>query len=312
MKAVILDADTMGSDINWEPIANAVTTLNIYDRTSPAELLDRVKDIDLVITNKVVISAAVMENLKGIFVLATGTNNIDLVEARQRNIPVFNVANYGTQSVAQHTLMLILALAARLPLYQRDIAKGAWNLSKNFCLMTHATSELFGKKLVIVGQGTLGKAVAKLAEAFGVSVVFTARPGTAESRRPSFNEAIKTADIISFHCPLTDDTHHLLNKENIHLLKRDCLVVNCSRGGVIDEIIVLNALVQKNIAGLAVDVLPVEPPSNGHPLLDALDVSCVPLNLIVTPHNAWISPEARQTIVNLTAANIHDLVNSHS
>ncbi|WP_338353473.1 NAD(P)-dependent oxidoreductase, partial [Thalassolituus oleivorans] len=191
-------------------------------------------------------------------------------------------------------------------------AKGAWNLSKNFCLMTHATSELFGKKLVIVGQGTLGKAVAKLAEAFGVSVVFTARPGTAESRRPSFNEAIKTADIISFHCPLTDDTHHLLNKENIHLLKRDCLVVNCSRGGVIDEIIVLNALVQKNIAGLAVDVLPVEPPSNGHPLLDALDVSCVPLNLIVTPHNAWISPEARQAIVNLTAANIHDLVNSHS
>ncbi len=305
MKAVLLDADTLGSGVDLSPIRALVSELRVFTRTSPEQLEEHLADAELILTNKVQIPGWAMQGRKGILVLATGTNNIDMDAARAQGVPVCNVSNYGTHSVAQHTLMLILALAARLPRYQHDIRGGAWQQSPFFCLLNHNTTELAGKTLVIVGQGTLGSAVAKLAEAFGMTVMFCARPGAEDDSRLPFEQAIEQADVLSFHCPLNEHTRHLLNRDNIDRLKRGCLVVNCARGGIIDEMAALWALQSGHLGGLAVDVLPVEPPGEGHPLLSALKQGN--LNLIVTPHNAWISPQARQNIINLTADNIRAL-----
>ncbi|MCB2386838.1 D-2-hydroxyacid dehydrogenase [Thalassolituus alkanivorans] len=305
MKAVLLDADTLGSGVDLSPIRALVSELRVFTRTSPEQLEEHLADAELILTNKVQIPGWAMQGRKGILVLATGTNNIDMDAARAQGVPVRNVSNYGTHSVAQHTLMLMLALAARLPRYQHDIRGGAWQQSPFFCLLNHNTTELAGKTLVIVGQGTLGSAVAKLAEAFGMTVMFCARPGAEDDSRLPFELAIEQADVLSFHCPLNEHTRHLLNRDNIDRLKRGCLVVNCARGGIIDEMAALWALQSGHLGGLAVDVLPVEPPDEGHPLLSALKQGN--LNLIVTPHNAWISPQARQNIINLTADNIRML-----
>lgn len=302
MKAVLLDADTLGSGVDLSPIRALVSELRVFTRTSPEQLEEHLADAELILTNKVQIPGWAMQGRKGILVLATGTNNIDMDAARAQGVPVRNVSNYGTHSVAQHTLMLMLALAARLPRYQHDIRGGAWQQSPFFCLLNHNTTELAGKTLVIVGQGTLGSAVAKLAEAFGMTVMFCARPGAEDDSRLPFELAIEQADVLSFHCPLNEHTRHLLNRDNIDRLKRGCLVVNCARGGIIDEMAALWALQSGHLGGLAVDVLPVEPPDEGHPLLSALKQGN--LNLIVTPHNAWISPQARQNIINLTVGNI--------
>lgn len=305
MKAVLLDAETLGNDIDLSPIREVVDELTVFPRTAPEKLNEHLGDADLILTNKVMITAPAMDGRRGILVLATGTNNVDLEAARRKGVPVLNVDNYGTASVSQHTLMLMLALAARLPLYQRELARGAWQRSDFFCLMNHPTVGLAGKTLVIVGSGNLGTSVAKLAGAFGMETVFTARPGRRDDTRPTLDELLDRADVLSFHCPLTEETRHLLDNRRLQRIKPGCLVVNCARGGIIDEAAALEALRAKRIGGLAVDVLPEEPPRDGHPLLDALSEA---LNLVVTPHNAWTSREARQNIVRLTAENIERLV----
>lgn len=304
MKAVLLDADTLGKDIDLSPIRAVVSELRVFGTTAPSQLQAHAADAELLLTNKVVLDDAIMAGRRALLVMATGTNNVDLAAAKARGIPVLNVSNYGTASVAQHSLMLMLALAARLPLYQRDLAAGAWQQSPFFCLMGHATLEFKGKTLVLVGSGTLGSEVARLAEAFGAKVVFAARPGDPGDSRPSLDSLLPQADLLSFHCPLTEATRHLLNGERLAIIKPGCLVINCARGGIIDEQAALAALKAGRLGGLAVDVLPEEPPRQGHALLASL---AEPLNLIVTPHNAWISPEARQNIVNLTADNIRRL-----
>lgn len=301
MKAVILDLDTLGEGMDLEPIRRRVGELRVFATTSPEQLEEHLGDADLIITNKVKIPARVMVGRRGILILATGMNNVDLDAARSLGLPVLNVQNYGTASVAQHTLMLMLALAGRLPRYQRDIAGGAWQQSPFFCLLNHSTVELTGKHLVLVGEGVLGKAVAALASAFGMRVSFCARPGSVGDSRPTLDQLLPEADVLSFHCPLNADTRHLLNHQRLQQIRPGCLVVNCARGGIIDEEACLQALRDGRLGGLAVDVLPEEPPVQGHALLDALQEG---LNLIVTPHNAWISPQARQRVVELTAANI--------
>lgn len=306
MRAVLLDAASLGDDIDLDAIRRVVSTLDVYPATEPDELQSRVASAELIITNKVNIPAEIMAGRKGILVLATGTNNIDMVAAQQLGVPVLNVENYGTDAVAQHTLMLMLALAARLPQYQQDVAQGAWQHSDRFCLQHRPVLGLHDKTLVLVGEGSLGKAVARLALALGMHVQFAARPGKADDPRPSLDALLPQADVLSFHCPLTDTTRHLLNARRLQTIKADCLVINCARGGVIDEVACLQALRDARIGGLGVDVLPEEPPSSGHPLLDAMSEN---LNLIVTPHNAWITREARQALVDKTAENIQRLVN---
>ncbi|EWH01317.1 D-2-hydroxyacid dehydrogenase [Halomonas sp. BC04] len=311
MKAVILDAASLGADIDLSPIRERVDQLDVHEHTAPEQILERLEGAEIAIVNKVVLDGATLDalpSLRAICLLATGMNNIDIPAAGRLGIEVRNVTAYGTASVAQHTLMLILALANRLPLYQRDVAAGRWNVSPFFCLMDHGTLQLEGKHLVIVGQGELGGRVAALAEAFGMRVSFAARPGNeANDPRPALARLATEADVISLHCPLNDATRHLFDASLLATLKPSALLVNCARGGIIDELAALEALREGKLGGLGVDVLPVEPPRDGHLLLDALEES---LNLIVTPHNAWITPEARQRIVSLTAENLRDITAS--
>ncbi len=306
-QAVILDAQSLGPDIDLTAIRNAVTHLEIHQQSTTSQACERLAKADIAIVNKVKLDAetlAQLPSLRLICVLATGLNNIDLEAAKAHGIVVKNVSAYGTASVSQHTLMLMLSLANRLPRYQADIADGKWQNSDFFCLQDHPTLQLSGKQLVMVGQGELGSEVARLAEAFGMQVTFAARPGNEQNdQRPSLDELLPTADVISLHCPLNEATKHLLDKARLAKAKSSLLIVNCARGGIIDEVAALEALRNGDIGGLAVDVLPAEPPRDGHPLLDAL-ANAEPLNLIVTPHNAWITPEARQNIVALTADNI--------
>ncbi|MYL24020.1 D-2-hydroxyacid dehydrogenase [Vreelandella massiliensis] len=307
--AVILDAESLGPDIDLSAIREQVDNLGVYGQSSTAEARERLADAEIAIVNKVVLDAetlAALPRLKLICVLATGLNNIDLEAAETHGISVKNVSAYGTASVSQHTLMLMLTLANRLPLYQRAIAAGEWQKSDFFCLQDYPTLQLAGKNLVMVGQGELGSEVARLAEAFGMTVTFAARPGNEDNdKRPSLDELLPSADIISLHCPLNETTRHLINQERLARAKSSLLLVNCARGGIIDEKAALKALRNGTLGGLGVDVLPSEPPRDGHALLDALSQGEA-LNLIVTPHNAWITPEARQNIVKLTADNIRN------
>ncbi|MGO2390518.1 MAG: D-2-hydroxyacid dehydrogenase [Halomonas sp.] len=305
--AVILDAKSLGPQIDLAAIRESVSHLEVFEQSSTQQAAERLADADIAIVNKVVLDAKTLQQLpklRLICVLATGLNNIDLETAKANNIEVKNVAAYGTASVSQHTLMLMLSLANRLPLYQRDVAAGKWQRSDFFCLQDYPTLQLSGKHLVMVGQGELGSEVARLAEAFGMNVSFTARPGNeTNDKRPSLDDLLDDADVISLHCPLSDATKHLINRERLAKAKPSLLLINCARGGMIDEVAALDALRSGKLGGLAVDVLPAEPPRDGHPLLDAL---AEPLNLIVTPHNAWVTPEARQNIVSLTANNISE------
>lgn len=305
--AVMLDAQSLGLDIDLTAIRSIVRHLDVYEQSTSEQALNRLAEAEIAILNKVKLDADTLSKLpklRLICVLATGLNNIDLEAAKAQNIVVKNVTAYGTASVSQHTLMLMLTLANRLPRYQADIANGKWQQSDFFCLQEHPTLQLAGKQLVMVGQGELGSEVARLAEAFGMQVTFAARPGNeANDKRPSLDDLLPSADIISLHCPLSEATKHLLNKDRLAAAKPSLLIVNCARGGIIDEEVALEALRNGHIGGLAVDVLPEEPPRDGHALLEAL-ANAEPLNLIVTPHNAWITPEARQNIVALTADNI--------
>uniref|UniRef100_UPI0035646C5E NAD(P)-dependent oxidoreductase n=1 Tax=Halomonas sp. TaxID=1486246 RepID=UPI0035646C5E len=239
MTAVILDAASLGADIDLDPIRDVVDSLEVHQQSTTAQSAERLAGARVAIVNKVVLDAPTLDalpELKLICVLATGTNNIDMVACERLGITVRNVSAYGTASVAQHTLMLILALANRLPLYQRDVARGRWGEGAFFCLMDHATLQLEGKHLVVVGQGELGSRVAQLGEAFGMRVSFAARPGNeARDSRPGLDELAPQADVISLHCPLTDDTRHLIDTAMLARLKPDALLVNCARGGIIDE-----------------------------------------------------------------------------
>ncbi|ART61658.1 D-2-hydroxyacid dehydrogenase [Kushneria marisflavi] len=305
MKAVILDSDTLGSDIDLSPLSGLTDQFDRWGATRPEDVAKRLDGATIAITNKVVIDGdtlALLPDLEMIAVTATGTNNIDLQAAQARGITVANVTGYGTQSVAQHTLMIMLALATRLPRYQHDVATHRWEQAASFCLQDHPTMQLAGKHLVLVGSGELGQAVAQLARAFGMNVSFCARPNAERDDRPALETLLPEADVVSLHCPLTPETHHLINQARLQLMKSHALLVNCGRGGLIDEQASLEALKHQRLGGLGVDVLPTEPPREGHELIEALAQNS--LNLIVTPHNAWITPEARQNIVSMTADNI--------
>ncbi|MCE3025625.1 D-2-hydroxyacid dehydrogenase [Salinicola sp. DM10] len=305
MKAVLLDAASLGDDIDLSPLRALVDDLEVHALTAPEQRRERLAGAQVALVNKVVLDAELIDALPDlalICVLATGTNNIDTQAAERRGIAVRNVTAYGTASVAQHTLMLMLALAARLPHYQSALRDGAWQRSEIFCLLDQPTLQLAGKHLVIVGSGELGSAVARLGEAFGMRVTFAARPGNeASDARPPLADLLGELDVLSLHCPLTEATRGLIDAQALAAMKPEALLINCARGGIIDEHAALEALRQGRLGGLAVDSLPSEPPREGHALLDALHE---PLNLIVTPHNAWISPEARQRVVTLTADNL--------
>lgn len=308
MRGVVLDAASLGNDVDWQPIAAQLDDWQVFNETTAEQVMERIQDADIVFSNKVVLDTETLRSatqLKWIGILATGTNNIDQDTANARGIKVANVEAYGTASVAQHTLTLMLNLATQAQRYHQLVAQGAWQTASRFCLDDFPVVQLAGKHLVIVGHGELGQAVESLAKAFGMKVSIAARPGKKNDPRPSLDHLLPEADVISFHCPLTNDTRDLLNSNNLAHCKPGLLIVNAARGGIVNEHDAVEALRNGIIAGLAVDVLSEEPPRNGNPLLDAINE---PLNLIVTPHSAWLAPEARQAIINISANNLRQFL----
>ena len=305
MNAVFLDFASLDQDDLQLEDLNAVfqQQLTLYPTTSPAELLPRVQSAEVIISNKVLLDAATLQQcpqLKLILISATGTNNVDLEQARRQGVVVCNCQGYGTAAVAQHTLMLMLNLATSFVPYHQAVQQGQWQRSSQFCLLDYPIVELAGKTLGIVGYGELGQAVAKLAEAFGMQVKIAAlanRPQSA-SRVP-FTELLPQVDFLSLHCPLTEDTRDLIGPAEFAAMKHSAFLVNCARGGIVNEAALAEALQSGQIAGAAMDVLSVEPPKQGNILLDP----AIP-NLILTPHSAWGSVDARQRIVQQMVENV--------
>ncbi|WP_180007110.1 MULTISPECIES: 2-hydroxyacid dehydrogenase [unclassified Acinetobacter] len=304
MKAVFLDYQSLDKqDLDFSGLEAQFDDLTLYPVTTAAEVAQRIQEADVIISNKVHINAEHMQlnpQLKLILISATGTNNVDLVHAQQQGIVVCNCQAYGTAAVAQHTLMLMLNLATSFRQYDRAVQQGDWQKADQFCLLDFPIIELAGKTLGIVGYGELGQAVAHLAKAFGMKIMIGAlpnRPMVAE--RVVFSEMLAQVDFLSLHCPLTDETRDLLNHESLAQMKASAFVINCARGGVVNESALAEALKSGKIAGAATDVLTVEPPKQGNVLLDP----SIP-NLIITPHSAWGSVDARQRIVQQLVENV--------
>ncbi|AIS19604.1 glycerate dehydrogenase [Pseudomonas rhizosphaerae] len=302
-RAAFLDYSSLDlGDLDPSALKACFEDLQFYPSTTPEQLPERLRGLNVVISNKIALDAATLQacpDLKLVMVSATGTNNVDLEAARKLGITVCNCQGYGTPSVAQHTLMLLLALATRLPDYQQAIAAGKWQRAKQFCLLDFPIVELEGKTLGLLGHGELGGAVAKLAEAFGMRVLLGQIPGRPDrADRLPLHELLPQVDALTLHCPLNEHTRDMIGAPELALLKPSAFVVNTARGGMINEQALADALRRGHLGGAATDVLSVEPPVDGNPLL-ADDIP----RLIITPHSAWGSVEARQRIIGQLAEN---------
>ncbi|MCL5079656.1 D-2-hydroxyacid dehydrogenase [Neisseria perflava] len=302
---VVLDRDTL---VNRPFDFDFPHTLSSYGTTEAHETLERIRGADIVITNKVVISAqAFAENpqLKLVAVTATGVNNVDVEAAKQNGTAVCNIRAYGNESVAEHAFMMMITLMRNLPAYQRDVAAGLWENSPFFCHLGAPMRDLNGKTLAIFGRGNIGKTLATYAQAFKMNVVF-AEHKNAQSVRDgyvSFNEAIRSADVVSLNCPLTPQTANMIGEAELQQMKPGAILINCGRGGLVDEAALVAALKYGQIGGAGFDVLTQEPPRDGNPLLKAR----LP-NLIVTPHIAWASQEAANRLFDILLDNINRFV----
>ena len=302
VKGVFLDASTLGNDIDLTPLTNM--DCQCWPTTSSEQLLERCKAVNYIVTNKVVISADVMRQLpelKLICVAATGMNNVDLVAAEELGISVKNVTDYAGSSIAQLVFSLLSELLLHTRTYIDLVKDGAWSKSPHFCLFDKPIVELAGKKIVLVGYGSLAKSVERIALAYDMEVLVAARKVQVEipEGRVQFEQALKLADIVSIHCPLTSDTENLISTSEFELMKPSAVIINTARGGIVDEIALLEALQNKKIAAAATDVLSQEPPTPEHPLL-----SSQPDNLIITPHIAWATVEARKRVLDKVINNI--------
>lgn len=302
---VVLDRDTL---VNRPFDFDFPHTLSSYGTTEAHETLERIRGADIVITNKVVISAqAFAENpqLKLVAVTATGVNNVDIEAAKQNGTAVCNIRAYGNESVAEHAFMMMITLMRNLPAYQRDVAAGLWENSPFFCHLGAPMRDLNGKTLAIFGRGNIGKTLATYAQAFKMNVVF-AEHKNAQSVRDgyvSFDEAIRSADVVSLNCPLTPQTANMIGEAELQQMKPGAILINCGRGGLVDEAALVAALKYGQIGGAGFDVLTQEPPRGGNPLLKAR----LP-NLIVTPHIAWASQEAANRLFDILLDNINRFV----
>ena len=305
--AVFLDlASVDRGDLDLAGLRRVAASWATYAQT-PAELTAaRIGDAVVAVTNKVVVDRAVMTACPGlrlICVAATGTNNVDLEAARERGIAVCNVTGYATPSVVQHVFALMLALTTRLAEHAAAAQDGRWAASDLFCVLDFPFRELAGKTLGIVGYGELGRGVARVAEAFGMSVLIAQRPGgSLQQGRLPLDELLARSDVVTLHVPLAENTRGLIGERELALMRPDALLIDTARGGIVDEAALIAALRAGRLGGAGVDVLAVEPPRGGSPLLEN-----PPPNLIVTPHVAWASREARQRLLDEVALNIRAL-----
>ena len=303
MKAVFLDFGTMGSGLDVSELESLVDELVVYDDTTDEQIAERIADYDIVFTNKIRLSAELLESapkLKFIALTATGTDNIDTEFARVHGIGVANIRDYCTQSVAEHVFGVMLTLTHNLNRYHNAVRAGEWQQSTDFCMLNFPVRELSALTLGVVGYGVLGQGVARFAREFGMSVLISARPGSdsVPEDRVRFVDLLGEADVVTLHCPLTVETRNLFGAEQFRAMKNDAILINTARGGLIDSQALVDALANGEISAAAVDVLPKEPPVDGDPLLEYEGG-----NLIVTPHIAWATDTARQNAIDELAAN---------
>lgn len=302
MKIVILDAYTVNpGDLTWHPL-DEIADLVIYDRTQPEQVVERCKGAEIVLTNKVILDAEVLNHLPHltyIGVLATGYNVVDLEVATRQSITVTNIPAYSTNSVAQMVWAHILNITNRVGHYAEENKNGRWTRSKDFCYYDYTHSELAGKTIGIVGLGNTGMATTRIAQAFGMNVIaYTSKDKLPEGmKKVTLDELFKSSDIVSLHCPLTNETKELVNKERLDMMKPSAILINTSRGPVVNETDVAAALNEGKIAAFGADVVSVEPAKKGNPLLMAK-------NCFLTPHIAWATKEARQRLIDICIANI--------
>ena len=302
-KAVILDAQTVtDGDVSLEPLTSLCDT-TVFDYTVPEDVADRIGNAEIVLTNKCRISREVFEkcpDLKYIGVFATGYNNVDTDAAKERGAVVSNVPGYSTNSVAQHTFALILHHYSSVSKYAEYTGKGEWCFSKLFTHFGPPLYELAGKTIGIVGYGAIGKAVAKIAWAFGMNVLVHTRTASTDCcgiETVTLDELLKRSDIVTLHCPLTPDTEKLINERTLSLMKPTAVLINTSRGGTIDEPALRKALDDGKIAAFGADVLTIEPMDKNCPLLGAK-------NCYITPHIAWAPLETRLRLIELVRENL--------
>jgi glycerate dehydrogenase len=302
MNIVVTDGFTLNpGDLNWDEI-HTLGEVTLYDRTPADLIVERCKDADIILTNKVPFSRDVLKKLpraKLINVTATGYNIIDTIAAKELGIQVCNVPAYGTASVAQHVFAMILELTSHVGLNADATAKGKWENCADFCFTEKPIMEIAGKTLGIVGLGHIGEQVARIANAFDMRVLYNSRSPktTQQATYRDLNSLFAESDFISLHCPLTPENKEFVNKDLIGTMKPTSYLINTARGQLINEQDLADALNKNIIAGAGLDVLSVEPPPSSNPLLRAA-------NCLITPHTAWISKEARVRIMAITAQNI--------
>ena len=310
-RIVVLDGYTVNPGDNpWTPLAE-LGAFSVYDRSSGDQIVPRSVDAEIVILNKAELSRASLAQLprlRGVSVLATGVNSVDLAAASELGIAVCNAPSYSTASVVQHTIALLLELCHRTGLHDVSVHAGEWQRSPDFCYWKSPLLELSGKTLGIVGYGAIGRRVAEVARALGMQVYAAVLAKSGSSKpdpngvpRLSLDELFRMADVISLHCPLTPETKQLVSEARLALVKPSCLLLNTARGGLIDEAALGAALDRGALAGAALDVLSSEPPSPDNPLLYAR-------NCVLTPHIAWTSLSARERLLSITVDNVRALL----
>ena len=309
MKIVVLDGHTLNpGDLSWKELEK-LGDLTVYDRTPRDLVLERSANAEIVFTNKTSLNAEVinqLNTLKFIGVLATGYNVVDIVAAKEKGIIVSNVPGYGTSSVAQFTFALLLELCHRVQKHSDTVFQGRWSKSPDFSYWDSPLTELAGKTIGIIGFGDIGSKVGDLATAFGMNIIATARRQKGQEHRQNFRWAdletlLSESDVVSLHCPLFPETQGLLNAGRLKMMKRSAFLLNTSRGPLVVEEDLANALNDEIIAGAAVDVLSIEPPSNDNPLFKAK-------NCIITPHIAWATKEARQRLMGMAVNNLSEFI----
>ena len=304
MKIVVLDGYTLNpGDLSWDGLS-ALGELKVYERTAPEEIEKRAGAAEAVLTNKTPLNRETIRHLTGlkyIGVLATGFNVVNVEAARKRGVVVTNVPGYGTASVAQHVFALLLELTQQAGHHAFTVRKGRWSRTPDFCYWLHPLLELDGRTMGVVGYGRIGQAVARIALGFGMKVVVadTTTPGALPPGivTCSLDELWARSDVISLHCPLVPETERLVNEATLARMKRGVILINTSRGGLVDEAALQAALQSGQVGGAGLDVLSVEPPPEDHPLLRAR-------NCLITPHLAWATQAARARLLETVVANL--------
>lgn len=304
MKIVILDGYTTNpGDLDWEGF-KSLGELAVYDRTPISEVYNRANDAEIVITNKTVLNGDMIESLKKlkyIGLLSTGFNVVDLKACEKRNIPVCNIPSYSTDSVAQMTFALLLEITNAVAIHSDSVKNLDWSKSEHFCYSLTELTELAGKTFGIIGYGQIGKAVSKIAQAFKMRVIANKRNLDKNEKYDiemlSLLEVFKQSDIISLHCPLNDSNAGFINQENISKMKDGVIIINTSRGGLINEQDLATALYNGKVSAFAADVLSTEPPKFDNPLFNTP-------NTFITPHIAWASKSARSRLMNIAVNNL--------